>query len=165
MIVQSCDTLEIFELIVTDEIVDHIVTYSNLYANQSTGNKEFKKISRLCKWEGITAPEIRLYLAKLIYRKTICIILKTNFLRPQALDELLVLLEIFLHLVDNEELGDSYNKAVKIQPILEKLVKRFKLLYDIFTIYPLTSPFSCGRDGLVGNNTFLKRDHVSDWKH
>ena len=103
MIVQSCDTLEIFELIVTDEIADHIVTYSNLYANQSTGNKESKKISRLCKWEGITAPEIRLYLAELIYRKTICIILKTNFLRPQALDELLVLLEIFLHLVDNEE--------------------------------------------------------------
>ena len=30
--------LEIFELIVTDEIVDHIVTYSNLHANQSIGN-------------------------------------------------------------------------------------------------------------------------------
>ena len=30
--------LEIFELIVTDDIVDHIVTYSNLHANQSIGN-------------------------------------------------------------------------------------------------------------------------------
>ena len=61
VIVQSCDPLEIFELIVTDEIVDHIVTYSNLYANQSIGNKEFKKTSRLCKWEDISAPEIGLY--------------------------------------------------------------------------------------------------------
>ena len=68
VIVQSCDPLENFELIVTDEIVDHTVTYSNLYANQSIGNKEFKKTSRLCKWEDITAPEIRLSLAALIYR-------------------------------------------------------------------------------------------------
>ena len=48
VIVQSCHPLEIFELIVRDEIVDHIVIYSNLYANQSIGNKEFKKTSRLC---------------------------------------------------------------------------------------------------------------------
>ena len=31
-IVQSCDLLESFELILSDEIVDYIVTYSNLYA-------------------------------------------------------------------------------------------------------------------------------------
>ena len=44
IIVKSCDTLEILELIVIDEIVDHIVTYSNLYANQSIGNKKLKNI-------------------------------------------------------------------------------------------------------------------------
>ena len=32
-------------------------------------------------------------------------------------------------------------------------------------IYPLMSPFSCGRNALVENNTVLKRDHVSDWKN
>ena len=32
-------------------------------------------------------------------------------------------------------------------------------------IYPLMSPFSCGRNALVENNAFLKRDHVSDWKN
>ena len=47
-IVQSYDLLKIFKLIVTDEIVDHTVTYSNLYVNQSSGNKELKKTSRLC---------------------------------------------------------------------------------------------------------------------
>ena len=47
-IVQSCDLLKMFKLIVTDKIVDDIGTYSNLYANQSIGNKELKKTSRLC---------------------------------------------------------------------------------------------------------------------
>ena len=99
-----------FELIVIDEIVDHIVTYSNVYVNHSTGNKELQKTSRLCNWEDITAPEIRLYLAALTYRgmlhkpkehlyyvkkklcctnrKNICIMLKRNFLRHQCLEEL-----------------------------------------------------------------------------
>ena len=33
----------------------------------------------------------------------------------------IVLLEKFWHFVDNDELGDFYNKSAKIQPILEKL--------------------------------------------
>ena len=101
-------------------------------------------------------------------RKSICIILKINFLRAQGLEGLYHKIrwhyyKIFLHFVNNEEFGDSYIKAVKIQPILEKLVERFKLLCE--SIYPLMSPFSCGRDALAGNNAFLKRDQVSDWKH
>ena len=43
----------------------------------------------------------------------------------------MVLLKIFLHFVDNEELGDSYNKATKIQPLLEKLVGRFILICEL----------------------------------
>ena len=43
----------------------------------------------------------------------------------------MVLLEKFYDFVDNEELGNSYNKAAKIQPILEKLVERFKLLCEL----------------------------------
>ena len=137
--VQSCDPLEIFELIVTDEIVDHIVTYSNLYANQSIGNKEFKKTSRLCKWEVITAPAIRLYLAALIYlgilykpKKHFYYTKKNLFETPEFRSQnKMVLLEKFLHFVNNEEPGDSYNKAAKIQPILEKLVERFKLLCQL----------------------------------
>ena len=92
-VVQSCDSLEIFELIVTDEVVDHIETYSNLYANQSIGNKKFQKTSRLCKWENIAAPEIRLYLAALIYRGMLYkrkehSYYTKNFLIPQGLEEL-----------------------------------------------------------------------------
>ena len=136
---QSCDPLKIFELIVTDEIVDQIVTYSNLYANQSIDNKEFKKTSRLCKWEDITAPAIRLYLAALIYlrilykpKKHFYYTKKNLFETPEFRSQnKMVLLEKFLPFVNNEELGDSYNKAAKIQPILEKHVERFKLLCQL----------------------------------
>ena len=38
--VKSCKPLEIFESIVTDEIIDHVATNSNLYATQSLGNKD-----------------------------------------------------------------------------------------------------------------------------
>ena len=67
-------------------------------------------------------------------RKTICIILKTHFettgFRRIMLQNMIVL-EKCLHFVDNGELGDSYNKAAKIQPILEKLVECFKLLCQL----------------------------------
>ena len=43
----------------------------------------------------------------------------------------MVLLETFLHFVDNEELGNSYNTAAQIQPILKKLVQRFILLCEL----------------------------------
>ena len=43
----------------------------------------------------------------------------------------MVLLEKFWHFVDNDELGDSYNKSAKIQPILEKLLERLKLLCEL----------------------------------
>ena len=38
----------------------------------------------------------------------------------------IALSETFLHFVDNEELGDSYNKSAKIQPTLEKLLESFE---------------------------------------
>ena len=138
-IVQSCDLLEIFELIVTDEIVDHIVTQSNLYANQSISNKEFNKTFRLCKWEDITAPEIRMYLAALIYRgmlykpKEHLYYTKNKLFETPGFRRIISQnkMEKFLYFVDNEEFSVSYNKASKIQPILEKLVERFKLLCEL----------------------------------
>ena len=39
----------------------------------------------------------------------------------------MVLLEKVLHFDDNEELGDSYNKAAKIQSILEKTCETFQI--------------------------------------
>ena len=57
------DPVNIFKLIVTNELVDLIVCYTNRYAEQ-----ELKKIgplskrSRLSKWKPVTSDEIYLYL-------------------------------------------------------------------------------------------------------
>ena len=96
----------------------------------------------LCKWEDITAAEIRLYLAALIYRGMLYKPKKHLYYNKNNLFEIpvfrwiisqnkMVLLEKFLHFVDNEELGDCYNTAAQIQPILKKLVQRFKLLCEL----------------------------------
>ena len=92
--------------------------------------------------ENIIAPEVRLYLAAFIYRG---MLYKPNehiyhcknklfeapgFQRIISQNEL-VLLERFLHFVGDEELGDSYNKAARIQPILDKLVEQFNFLLEL----------------------------------
>ena len=41
------------------------------------------------------------------------------------------MLEKFLHFCNNQELPENYNKTAKIQPVLEMLNKRFKLLINL----------------------------------
>ena len=109
---------------------------------QYLGDKELTKSSILYKRKDIVAPEVRLYLAAFIYRGMLCkpkehvyhcknkLFAAPGFRLIISQNEL-VLLEKFLHFVDDEELGYSYNKAVKIQPILDKLVEQFKLLLEL----------------------------------
>ena len=73
----------------------------------------------------------------------------------------MIVLENCLHFVDNGELDDSYNKAAKIQPILEKLVECFKLLCQLECNISTDDSPLLWKDILAGNNTFLKRDHIS----
>lgn len=88
--------------------------------------------------ENIIAPEVRLYLVAFIYRGMLykpnehiyhC---KSKLFEAPVFQHIsqneLVLLERFLHFVGDEELGDSYNKAARIQPILDKLVEQFNFL-------------------------------------
>ena len=49
-------------------------------------------------------------------------------MRPQDLEELYHKIRWYFQKNLGEKLSDSYNKSAKIQPILEKLVERFKLL-------------------------------------
>ena len=95
-IVQSCDSLEFFELIVTDEIVDHIATYSNLYASKANPLVIKSLRKHTCYVSGRTLLLLKsdcilphwFIVECCTNRKSICIILKTTFLRSQCLDEL-----------------------------------------------------------------------------
>ena len=95
-IVQSCDSLEFFELIVTDEIVDHIATYSNLYASKANPLVIKSLRKHTCYVSGRTLLLLKsdcilphwFIVECCTSRKSICIIIKTTFLRSQCLDEL-----------------------------------------------------------------------------
>lgn len=59
---------DIFELIVTEQMIQLIVENTNLYTTQFMADRKLARISRLLKWDPVAAVEIRLFLAVLIYR-------------------------------------------------------------------------------------------------
>ena len=140
--VTSNEPIDIFEIFVTDDLIELIVENTNLYAAQSMEGKEYARTSRLFKWEPVTAAEIRLYIAVLIYRGLVYKprehlyytknkLFQTPGFRRILSQNKLVLLEKFLHFCNNQELPENYNKTAKIQPVLEMLNKRFKLLINL----------------------------------
>ena len=68
----SSEPIQIFEHFFTDELIEHIVYYTNLFAEQSIAEKQregkLKKRSRENSWQPITPNDIQLYIAVLIYR-------------------------------------------------------------------------------------------------
>ncbi|XP_065673943.1 piggyBac transposable element-derived protein 4-like [Hydra vulgaris] len=139
--VTSDDPLETFELLFTNELIDMIVKMTNKYADQSNIGKLHSKTLRLSKWVDTTPSNIRMYLAVLIYRGLLhkprndwyysknLLITTPGFRRLMSQNKLL-LIEKYLHFVDNQELEESYNRSAKIQPVLVSLIERFKLLLN-----------------------------------
>ena len=100
-------------------------------------------------------------------RKSICIILNTNFLRPQGLEELYHKIRcknFYILLIMRSSLFLT-TKSPKFSQYWKNSWYVSNSYVSLRAIYPLMSPFSCGRSALVENNTFLKRDHVSYWKN
>ncbi|XP_065652095.1 piggyBac transposable element-derived protein 4-like [Hydra vulgaris] len=140
--VTSDDPLEIFELLFTNELIDMIVKMTNKYADQSNIGKLHSKTSRLSKWVDTTPSDIRMYLAVLKYRGLLhkprndwyysknLLITTPGFRRLMSQNKLL-LIEKYLHFVDNQELEENYNRSAKIQPVLVSLIEHFKLLLNL----------------------------------
>ena len=57
-IVDNGEPLFLFELIFTDELIDHIVEMTNKYAAQQMADPSFKISSRLKRWKEVTANEL-----------------------------------------------------------------------------------------------------------
>ena len=62
----------LFELIFTDELIDHIVEMSNKCAAQQMADSTFKISSRLKRWKEVTANEIRLLIGFILYQGVVC---------------------------------------------------------------------------------------------
>ena len=71
-IVDNDEPLFLFELIFTDELIDHIVEMTNKYAAQQTADPTFKISSRLKRWKEVTANEIRLLIGFILYQGVVC---------------------------------------------------------------------------------------------
>ena len=140
----SSEPIQIFEHFFTDELIEHIVYYTNLFAEQSIAEKQregkLKKRSRENSWQPITPNDIRLYIAVLIYRGLIWkptihmyytknILFSTPGVPAIMPQQKFILIEKYLHFVDNTTLTPELGRRVKIAPIFDYLVDKFRCNY------------------------------------
>ena len=74
----------------------------------------------------------------------------------------MVLLEKFLYFVNDEELGDSYNKSVKIQSTLDKFVQRFKFPLELEINVSIDESLFPWKGRLSWKQYIPKKDHALD---
>ncbi|XP_064643576.1 piggyBac transposable element-derived protein 4-like [Lineus longissimus] len=140
------DPLEFFELFFNDELIDLIVTQTNLFAQQFMNDKGLglKRRSRAKQWEDTTGDEMRVYLGlyttpwrrrRAEYQQYFSkrASLDTPFFRDVMDYDRFVLLNKFLHFADNTKAGDDDTipcKLYKLWPILQHLKRRFSEVYQ-----------------------------------
>ena len=140
----SSEPIQTFEHFFTDELIEHIVYYTNLFVEQSIAEKQREsKLKKRCRensWQPITPNDIRLYIAVLIYRgliwkPTIHMYYTKNILfstpRVPAImpQQKFILSENYLHFVDNITLTPELGRRAKVAPIFDYLVDKFRYNY------------------------------------
>ncbi|GFV21212.1 piggyBac transposable element-derived protein 4 [Trichonephila clavipes] len=136
------DPLEYFELFFTDEIVNHIVTETNIFAAENLNKFKSKEHSRTHHWSETNANELRVFFATLILqgiitkptvkmfwskRKLIETPSFSNLMSSRRFD----LIMQFIHFDRNENTDSSHPqpKLKKIWTVLNYLLKKFSEVY------------------------------------
>lgn len=136
------DPLEYFELFFTDEIVNHIVTETNIFADENLNKFKSKEHSRSHHWRETNANELRVFFATLILqgiitkptvrmywskRKLIETPSFSNLMSSRRFD----LIMQFIHFDRNENTDSSHPqpKLKKIWTVLNYLQKKFSEVY------------------------------------
>ncbi|GFT73445.1 piggyBac transposable element-derived protein 4 [Trichonephila clavipes] len=136
------DPLEYFELFFTDEIVNHIVTETNIFAAENLNKFKSKEHSRAHHWSETNANELRVFFATLILqgiitkptvrmfwskRKLIETPSFSNLMSSRRFD----LIMQFIHFDRNENTDSSHPqpKLKKIWTVLNYLQKKFSEVY------------------------------------
>ena len=129
---------------ITDQLVEIIVEQTNLYFQQNTVGKIFKK-SRITRYleskhaRLFNQNDIRLYIATLLYRGVVHKpiyhmyytndkIFETRGFRKIISQNKLILIEEYIHFVDLSELGES---SSKICPIHKYIFERWQSLLTL----------------------------------
>ena len=123
--VTNADPLAIFQLFFTNELAEQIVTETNWYAEQCIAKKQVKNNSRDKRWKPLTVSELKTYVGIILYRGvnwkptfshyyTANVTFSTPMVSKVLLYNWLVLIERYIHFVDNNSLGERYRKTAKI---------------------------------------------------
>ncbi|KFM59699.1 PiggyBac transposable element-derived protein 4, partial [Stegodyphus mimosarum] len=136
------DPLEYFELFFTDEIINHIVTETNIFAAENLNKFKSKEHSRTHHWSETNSNELRVFFAILILqgiitkptvrmywskRKLIETPSFSNIMSSRRFD----LIMQFIHFDRNESTDSSHPqpKLKKIWTVLKYLQKKFSEVY------------------------------------
>ena len=132
-----------FSVFVDDEVLQHLVDQTNIYANQvttkRTRNDSLTSYARHRKWSATTKDEIKTFLGILLWmglsrKLTIdsywsqCPLYKNEIAGKMSRNRFELLLNC-IHFSDNEELEDG-NRLWKIQPLMDLLLKKYKAVYS-----------------------------------
>lgn len=132
--------LDYFELIFSQDLLQHIVTETNRYANDYIASADLAVNSRVKKWKDMTIEELNVFFALVILmgytkRPTIQSYWTTDelFVIP-AFSKILsvnrfLLISKFLHFSDNSQAVPG-NKLNKLQTVIDHLKLKFKTLYS-----------------------------------
>ena len=140
--VLDCENpLDFFKLIITDELVDLIVNYTNIYADQMILKAQpLSSRSRLKKWTPVTKDEIYLYICLILYRG---VVWKPTYESYYARDDVFTtplvskilpydrffLIDRFIHFCDNENISLKDFKIAKIKEVFDYVEEKFSMLY------------------------------------
>ena len=169
--VKNKEPIELFELMITDELVEYITEQTNLYFKQNLVGKTFTKHSRIQKHLSknnndelllCNSADIRCYIATALYRgvlqkPTVYMyytqdkLFETPGFKKILTQNKLVLIEKYIHFVDISQLDSQYNRTAKIEPIHTYLVERWQSLLTL------------GRDISVDEALLLWKGRLS-WK-
>ncbi|GFR83467.1 PiggyBac transposase Uribo1 [Elysia marginata] len=136
-----------FELFVDDDLLNHLVTQTNLYADQyKANNPELPQFSRVHEWTNIDKNEIKRFLALvlltgIVKMPSISHYWKKSILYKYPIANLVMprnrfqLILKFIHFNDNSQMAErndpTYDRLYKIRPIVDHLFERFQSVYEL----------------------------------
>ena len=128
--------MDIYQLLINDEVINHIVLETNRYANQTITSKPPTKNSRLYKWTDTNPEEVKKFLGLvqwmgLVRLGTLESYWAKHGIYKQCIPRLIMPRNRFqallsmIHFSNNEEIQQG-DRLAKIQPLVELLQKNFQ---------------------------------------
>ena len=135
----NCSPLDVFSLLVDENVIHRIVAETNRYAAQTIANRSLTKFARLNKWVDTDEVEIKKFLSLIFWMGLVRLnslekYWSTNPLFQQTVPRATMsrnrfqLLLSMLHSSDNET-SESGDRLAKIQPLIDMLQKNFQSLF------------------------------------